>query len=211
VPDAAGHCLAAKLHAMVRSIRIDIPVAVQGTIDADDVRQEAWLSIGRSLPLLESLADDDLKRWLRRDVRWARGHLLRAVAARTAPTDPGDTERAASLAGGVAVELTYVPAPGSPPDQACAERELHAFIRDQIDALPTRQRRAVCLRYWDDLTLAQIAQRLESTVPKVDHLLRNARQALAQASSTSPPLQVKKSHDGRDADAAPSGRNQPCT
>ena len=68
----------------------------------------------------------------------------------------------------------------SSPDPATVlvRKDRDALIRQLLDALPTRQRMAVILKYYEGLSYGEIARAMETTAKAVEKLLDRARKAL---------------------------------
>ncbi len=68
----------------------------------------------------------------------------------------------------------------SSPDPAAtlARKDRDALVRMALDALPSRQRMVVILKYYEGLRYGEIAQAMETTVKAVERLLDRARTAL---------------------------------
>ena len=73
---------------------------------------------------------------------------------------------------------------GDPPDPAPAaadameKRELDGYVVRSIDRLPDRQRAAIVLTYYEDLSNAETASVLETTISSVEALLVRAKRTL---------------------------------
>ncbi|MET3806422.1 RNA polymerase sigma-70 factor (sigma-E family) [Nakamurella sp. UYEF19] len=73
-----------------------------------------------------------------------------------------------------------------PPDPPGADHALMTDIRDQelraaVEALPRRQREVVVLRYWSELSLAEVAQTLGVSIGTVKSTASRAMDRLEQA------------------------------
>jgi len=68
----------------------------------------------------------------------------------------------------------------SSPDPATAlvQKDRDALVRKALDALPTRQRMAVILKYYEGLSYGEIARAMGTTVKAVERLLCRARKTL---------------------------------
>src|SRR2546422_2264908 len=69
---------------------------------------------------------------------------------------------------------------GQAPDASLLERELQQAIEEAITALPERQRMALVLRRYQELSYEQIAEVLDLSVPAVKSVLFRARTELRE-------------------------------
>lgn len=127
---------------------------------ADDVAQEALLRLWRSAGQIE-LGAQSVAPWLRRVVSNLCVDRLRTLG-RLVPMDDG------------------VPEPVEPASQLAGieQREQAARIESALRALPDRQRVALSMFHYEDLSLADIASRLDLSVEAVESLLSRARRSL---------------------------------
>jgi len=72
------------------------------------------------------------------------------------------------------------PAAGDPPDRAVERAERRDAVRHAIGALPARQREAVVLRRYENLSYKEIADAMGITVPAVESLLQRAMKGLRE-------------------------------
>jgi RNA polymerase sigma-70 factor, ECF subfamily len=72
------------------------------------------------------------------------------------------------------------------PEEATLSNELNLFVQDLLDELSPDYRLAVVLRYWYDLSYAEIADMLETTESAIKSRLFRARQALANQIESKP-------------------------
>ncbi len=144
-------------HAMVRNFANRM---LGGTSEAEDVAQEALLRLWRNAAKLDVTAAG-AGPWLRRVVTNLCLDRLR-VQGRLTPLDDDQPEAA------------------EPPLQltAITQRETSARVAAAMAALPDRQRVALALFHFEDLTLAGIASQLDLSVDAVESLLARARRTL---------------------------------
>jgi len=73
----------------------------------------------------------------------------------------------------------------SAPDPATAllQKDRDALIRKALDALPSRQRMVIILKYHEGLSYAEIARAMKTTVKAVERLLGRARKTLQSSLS----------------------------
>jgi RNA polymerase sigma-70 factor (ECF subfamily) len=69
--------------------------------------------------------------------------------------------------------------PTRAPDERLSAEERDRAIQAALDGLPERQRMAVVLRYYEDLSLGEIAESIDATYKAVERLLARARASLA--------------------------------
>ena len=79
--------------------------------------------------------------------------------------------------------LLRVPDPGPDPEVRLEQLESVAAVRAAVAVLPPRQRMALVLSRFEELSYQEIAAALDCSVPSVESLLFRARQALARALS----------------------------
>ncbi|RME94375.1 MAG: sigma-70 family RNA polymerase sigma factor [Verrucomicrobia bacterium] len=135
---------------------------------AEDLVQEAFL---RLAPRLAQVREP--RRWLFTTVHnLALNHHRQAT--RTAPL-----ETAGAPAGGGPVPVETAPGP----DQALARWEEVQRLRRCLDRIEPRQREILRLRFQEDCSYREIAERTGLTVGHVGYLLHHAVKALAAAMS----------------------------
>lgn len=71
--------------------------------------------------------------------------------------------------------------PVNEPDRAALREETSDLVRKAIDDLPARQRMALVLQHYEDLSYEEIAEALDCTTSAVDSLLVRARRALRES------------------------------
>jgi RNA polymerase sigma-70 factor (ECF subfamily) len=75
----------------------------------------------------------------------------------------------------------YLPYGGWGPEEVAADHELQARLRQAIACLPHQQARVFCLRHFEDLSPARIADALQITPAAVATALSKARLRLSDA------------------------------
>ncbi len=70
---------------------------------------------------------------------------------------------------------------GDTPEEAAEKRELAEILRCIIEELPPEQREAILMYYYEDLSLAEVAQEQNCPVPTVKSRLRYAKQSIRAA------------------------------
>lgn len=135
-------------------------------------RDHGWtIRVPRRLQELRQRADDVVGR-LEQDLQ--RRPTL-AEAAAELDEDPDSVLLALD-----GLRTCYRPAPLATdasvvdPDEPAARAVAHLLVWDLIERLPRRQQQIVVLRYWSDLTQAEIAERVGLSQMHVSRLLRQA-------------------------------------
>jgi len=75
-------------------------------------------------------------------------------------------------------DLPVSVSPAPAPSDELAARDRAAVVRQALQGLPPRQRVALVLRYYDDLSYREIAQAMGTSVKSVERLLARGRDAL---------------------------------
>jgi len=130
--------------------------------EAEDVTQEAMLRVWRMAPDWRP-GEAKLSTWIHKvafNLSTDRLRRRRSAPLEDAP-EPVDE------------------APGALDGLEAADRA--TALRRALDALPERQKRAVELRHFDELSNPEIAEALEVSVEAVESLLARGRRALAQS------------------------------
>jgi RNA polymerase sigma-70 factor (ECF subfamily) len=145
---------------------------VQDREVAADVSNRAFY---RAYEHLASFDDSrPLRPWL---VRIAAHEALNALRTRC--------RDAAQTIGGEAAEIEFAQIAGGPdPAEVLPRRERSTAIRAAVERLPEGQRVVVVLRYFADLSYAEIAELTQQTVNNVGVLLLRARERLRRELET---------------------------
>lgn len=134
---------------------------------AEDVMQETFMAITRTARSYEPRGR--FRSWLLRVVRNRCLNRLQAQSVR---------RRVLAESGLGTIELPS--REPTPADRAAATEEL-ALVERRIAELPERQREALCLYAYEQMTYRDIAQVLELPINTVKTLIHRARAALASA------------------------------
>ena len=126
---------------------------------AQDVFLKAWKASGGFKPRAM------VKTWLLRIttntcLNYRRRQRFRRVLSLWSESPPEPVERDASMTAG------------------SESQDRADYVRHATASLPSRQRAAIVLRHYDELSYAEIAQILEQSVPAVESLLFRARASL---------------------------------
>jgi len=131
---------------------------------AEDIAQQVFLAAWKAAPAFEPRAA--VKTWLLRIT--TNTCLNHQRTRRRKPTTPLAGEPAADASAGRA----------APPETAALEEERAHRLQSAVDALPANQRAAILLRHVHDLSYAEIAAVLETSISAVESLLFRARNRL---------------------------------
>ena len=129
--------------------------------DADDLTQEVFLRVYRAAPSYQPTAK--FSTWLYRiAANTSLNHLKAAGRTSIEPCEPE--------------QLTA--SSGADPHRGFEHHELEAAVEQALRQLPDRQRIAVTLRRFEELSYAEIAEAMDCSVQAVDSLLRRAADML---------------------------------
>jgi RNA polymerase sigma-70 factor (ECF subfamily) len=130
--------------------------------EARDLAQETFLRLYLQAPRYQ--ATGQFRSWLFRIAgNLARGRLRRRRILRWVPFETGVHDRQQSE---------------DPPDRQLEREEAQATVQRALARLPDRQRQAVLMRRYADMSQAEIATALGTTIPGVESLLQRAMDAL---------------------------------
>ncbi len=130
--------------------------------EAQDLAQETFLRIGRQARSYRP--EGRFKSWLFRIAgNLARSRLRRRKILTWVRFEPGRHDRAER---------------SEPADERLEREERRQAVRAALARLPERQRRAVVLRRWENMSLARIAETMDTTVSAVESLLHRATETL---------------------------------
>ncbi len=135
---------------------------------AEEVLQETFLAAARAAKTYD--ARGTFRTWL---LRIARNRCLNRLEAQRARQEFLTESRAGMV-------LQYPSREPSPPDRVLADEQV-ALVRRAMLALPDRQREAIALYAFEELTYQQIAEALDLPINTVKTLIHRARAGLAEA------------------------------
>ncbi len=149
-------------------IRVSMSQPLAGRTSAEDILQETLLESARKIDSFEARGPFSFYRWL---VEIARYKLSEARRAGRAKKRALETRLATDAQLGNSAT----------PSRFAMADEGAARIEAALAKLPERQAEAVRLRYLGGLSLAETAERLESTQPAVKALVSRGLDALSRA------------------------------
>jgi RNA polymerase sigma-70 factor, ECF subfamily len=155
-----------------RSIYAFVALMVGSREEAQDIVQETFLRM--CVEAKRYRASGQFRSWLFRIAgNLARSHLRRRRIVRWIRFDPAIHDR---------------PDPGERSDRGLQREQQERSVRDALDRLADRQRQAVILRQYHELSYREIAETMGTTVPAVETLLframENLRRELARRGIT---------------------------
>jgi RNA polymerase sigma-70 factor (ECF subfamily) len=169
--------------------------ALRRTTTPEDILQDALLHAWRDRDKFQWRGLRAFRSWLLSII----DHRIQYAADQLSAQKRGGGAAPVSLAagnspfGGTTAAEQRIPAGSTTPSRAAIFREQAAAMQAALESLPPEQREVVRLRLFEQLTLEEIAQRLDVTVPAVRHRFgRGAehyqRELRSQLTSRSLPL-----------------------
>ncbi|MGO8672885.1 MAG: RNA polymerase sigma factor [Capsulimonadaceae bacterium] len=158
-----------------------------GPVDADDVAQEAWMAVWQNLKKWNRHAR--FKAWLFAIAEHKCVDLHRARSRQNRSDRAGEIEEVVS-----------------PAHDAYAVAELRETVRSLLALLPSNQREVVEHYYFDELTLAEIAQLLGRNLNTVKYQFYRAHACVSAGLSTAHPDHVEEARDPSETEGPGAGR-----
>jgi RNA polymerase sigma-70 factor, ECF subfamily len=143
---------------------------VQSREDAEDVAQETFVEVARSISRLRDAAD--LTPWTCRIAVSKSLNLLRyRKRQKRSGTEVTSIE--------IDIDSTQIAAsPATDPHELLELQERRRLLSEAVGSLPRNQRIAFVLSKWDGMSCEEVSGILETSVPAVEALIHRARQAL---------------------------------
>jgi RNA polymerase sigma-70 factor (ECF subfamily) len=180
-PDAGSDALAVERYRSYLLLLVRIHPALGGDarIDPSDVVQQTLLDAHRQREQFRGQTPAEMAAWLRRllacnliDARRALNRGKRDV--RRERSLEAELDQSSARLG------AWLASNGSSPSQRAAHNEDVLRLADALTALPTAQREALTLHYWQGLKLAEVAERLGRTPAAVAGLLQRGLKTLRE-------------------------------
>jgi RNA polymerase sigma-70 factor, ECF subfamily len=160
--------------------RLQLPARLQGKLDPSDLVQQTLLRAYQALGEFRGLSMGELSAWLRRILT----HVL-ANAVRDFSRGRRDVALERSLEAAVedsSLRLENWLAVADPtPGEAADRNEQLLTLATALTTLPQDQRDALLLRYYEGMSLAEVAGQLGRTRPAIASLLRRGLAQLRKA------------------------------
>ncbi len=152
-----------------------MPAAMRSQIDAEDVLQDAYFLAFRGIGAFSGDADG-FRRWL---VTIARNCLIDHVRAHQADKRAGERWMVhADPTGSIVSLLEELAIYRHSPSQSAARHEMVAAIEQALELIPHDYGLALKLRYIQQLSVAQVAEKMETTEGSVYMLCNRGLKAL---------------------------------
>jgi RNA polymerase sigma-70 factor (ECF subfamily) len=132
--------------------------------EAQDLGQETFLRMCRQARSYR--ASGQFKSWLFRIAgNLARSRLRRRKLVGWTRFDPSEHDR---------------PSSQETPERALERKEVRGVVRRALAKLPDRQRQAILLRQYEEMSYREIAEAMGVSIPAVESLLQRAMKALGE-------------------------------
>jgi len=159
--------------------RMQLDRQLQAKFDSSDIIQQTMLQAHRALPDHRGENSAQMAAWLRQILARNISHALRDLHR-----DKRDVRRERSLQNRIDASSArleaWLAADASSPSQAAQFNEQVLQLAAALDVLPSDQREAIELHYWQGWKLAEIAEHLERSVSAVGGLLHRGLKALRE-------------------------------
>jgi RNA polymerase sigma-70 factor (ECF subfamily) len=153
---------------------------LRGKLEPSDVVQQTLLDAHRQRARFRGSTPAEMAGWLRRMLACNLADALRALGRAKRDAARERSLEAALAESSARVEAWLAAEQSSPSEQAQRGEDL-LRLTEALTALPEAQREALVLHYWQGLTLAETAARLERTPAAVAGLLQRGLKALRTA------------------------------
>ena len=160
--------------------RMQLDRRLQSKLDPSDIVQQTMLQAHRARSPFRGQTQAELAAWLRQILARNLAH-----AGRDFRRDKRDVRRERSIEAAIdasSVRLErWLASDESTPSQKAQRSEQLLRLTDAIAELPEAQQQAIILHYWQGHSLADIANRLDRTIPSIAGLLHRGLKKLRSA------------------------------
>lgn len=160
-----AECFTVLMDRHLLAVRMRIASMVRNATDADDILQEVLLKVWRYLSTFRS--ESSFRTWITRVAINEALQLCRREQSRPACQ--------------VLLDLDAFASPCESPHRSFARVEAAQSVRDAVAALPEKYRQILVLRDFEELSVRETAQYLQSSIPAVKTRLFRARLMLLAA------------------------------
>ncbi|MBW3542343.1 MAG: sigma-70 family RNA polymerase sigma factor [Planctomycetes bacterium] len=159
--------------------RVGIDRRLRGKMSPSDVVQETFLQARRGFEQFQGRTEQELMGWLRQILVSRLAMLVRHYRAQRRNVRLERTLEA-ELKHSSAAWGESLPARGPSPSHSAARREQAVLLADALAELPPKYREVVVLRHLEGLPFAEVAERMNRTLPSVKNLWTRALARLRQ-------------------------------
>jgi RNA polymerase sigma-70 factor (ECF subfamily) len=179
---AAIQRLLVRHHAdLVARVGAKLPADLQGVVSAEDVCQDAYVSVYQQISSLRDRSAGAFRSWLRAIAERKLVDTIRAMRAQKRGggrrAEPGDLDAAVSS---VIELLDMVALHEHTPSRSARRRELVSGVHKALDGLKNEYQNALRMHYIEGLSVTETAKRLDRTPGAVVMLCNRALKALAE-------------------------------
>jgi RNA polymerase sigma-70 factor (ECF subfamily) len=157
--------------------RLQLDPRLKGKLDPSDVVQQTFLQAHQALDGFRGRTEAELAAWLRQILARCLAHAVRDFGR-----DKRDVGLERSLHAGVEASSgrleAWLAADQSSPSEQAERHEQVLRLAEALAGLPEAQREAVVLHYWQDWTVAAIAEHLGRSTTAVAGLLKRGLRQL---------------------------------
>jgi len=162
-----------------------MPPSLRGTIESDDVLQEAFAQACRDIYQFRPQGEDAFFRWLAAIADHRLLDMIRARQAAKRGAGRAPIEAGLDAADSAVVDLLNMVAVHShTPSQSAANHEAVRQIETAMDGLKDEYRQALRLRYIDGLATAEVAVVMDRDEKAVQNLCHRGLQSLRERLGT---------------------------
>jgi RNA polymerase sigma-70 factor (ECF subfamily) len=159
--------------------RLQLDPRLRTKLDPSDVVQQTLMQAHAARDQFRGSSPEELTAWLRQILARVLGHAVRDFARGKRDVTQERSLDAALDASSTRLE-TFLAADQSSPSERAGRNEQLLRLADALANLPESQREAVVLHYWQDWSLAEIAEHLHRTTSAVAGLLNRGVGALRE-------------------------------
>ncbi len=160
--------------------RLQMPARLQGKLDPSDLVQQTMLKAYLALGEFRGLSTPELTAWLRRILTHVLANAVRDFGRARRDVNLERSLEAAIEDSSLRLE-NWLAVTDLAPGEVADRNEQMLTLATALTTLPEDQREALVLRYYEGLSLADIAGRLGRTRPAVASLLRRGLAQLRKA------------------------------
>jgi RNA polymerase sigma-70 factor (ECF subfamily) len=166
--------------------RLDISRRLQGKADGSDVVQEVFLQAHRSFPEFRGATEAEFAAWLRTILATRLANIYRRYYNTQRRDVRMERDLGAELDRSSRAMSEGLVAPDSTPSSKAMRRERAVLLADALSSLQADYREVITLHHLEELTLPEVARRMERTVGSVEKLWIRALSGLRRSLGAEP-------------------------